>query len=45
MKKKLISVITPCFNENDAVIGCYEAIKNITSIRSKIKNEEGFIQL
>ena len=29
MKKKLISIVTPCFNEAESIIACYEAIKHI----------------
>lgn len=29
MRKKLISVITPCFNEEGNVYSCYETVKNI----------------
>ena len=29
MGQKVISIVTPCFNEEDGIIACYEAIKNI----------------
>ncbi len=29
MKKKLISIVTPCFNEEAGIIECYEAVKRI----------------
>jgi glycosyltransferase involved in cell wall biosynthesis len=29
MEKKVISIVTPCFNEEKGIIACYEAIKNI----------------
>ena len=29
MQKKVISIVTPCFNEEQGIIACYEAIKNI----------------
>jgi polyisoprenyl-phosphate glycosyltransferase len=31
MRKKLISIVTPCFNEEDGIVACYESIKNIFS--------------
>jgi polyisoprenyl-phosphate glycosyltransferase len=27
--KKLISIVTPCYNEEENVVGCYEAVKRI----------------
>lgn len=29
MKKKLISIVTPCFNESEGIIACYEAIRQL----------------
>lgn len=29
MSKKMISIVTPCFNEQKGVVTCYETIKNI----------------
>lgn len=29
MRKKLITIVTPCFNEEEGVVACYEAIKHI----------------
>ena len=29
MHKKLISIVTPCFNEEEGIVECYEAIKKI----------------
>ena len=29
MQKQLISIVTPCFNEEDGIVECYEAIRNI----------------
>ncbi len=29
MSKKLISIITPCFNEEETVRTCYEAVKKL----------------
>jgi polyisoprenyl-phosphate glycosyltransferase len=29
MKKKIISIITPCFNEEEGIIACYETIRKI----------------
>ena len=31
MSKKLISIITPCYNEEDSIVQCYETIKNLFS--------------
>lgn len=29
MRKKLISIVTPCFNEEDGIVPCYETIRHI----------------
>lgn len=29
MKRKLITIVTPCFNEEDGIVECYEAISRI----------------
>ncbi len=29
MKRKLISIVTPCYNEQDNISDCYEAVKNV----------------
>lgn len=29
MEKKVISIVTPCFNEEEGIIACYEAIKRV----------------
>ena len=29
MKKKLITIVTPCFNEQDSIVECYDAVRNI----------------
>ena len=33
MNKKLISIITPCFNEEDGILDCYKTIKEIFEIQ------------
>jgi polyisoprenyl-phosphate glycosyltransferase len=38
MQKKMISIVTPCFNEEEGVITCYETIKNI--FESELENYE-----
>jgi glycosyltransferase involved in cell wall biosynthesis len=38
MRKKLISIVTPCFNEEEGIIACYEAIKRIFD--SELKDYE-----
>ena len=27
--KKIVSVVTPCFNEEDSILNCYEVVKEI----------------
>lgn len=29
MNRKLITIVTPCFNEEDGIVECYEALRNI----------------
>lgn len=38
MQKKVISIVTPCFNEEQGIIECYETIKNIFD--TELKNYE-----
>jgi polyisoprenyl-phosphate glycosyltransferase len=40
MKKKTISIVTPCFNEEQGIVTCYETIKNIFDIELKAYNYE-----
>jgi glycosyltransferase involved in cell wall biosynthesis len=35
LKKKLISIITPCFNEAEGILVCYEAIKHLFATELK----------
>jgi polyisoprenyl-phosphate glycosyltransferase len=35
MQKKIISIVTPCFNEEQGIIECYSAIKNIFDTKLK----------
>jgi len=38
MRKKMISLVTPCFNEEEGIIACYETIKKIFD--SELKDYE-----
>lgn len=38
MRKKLITIVTPCFNEEDGVVACHEAVKKIFD--SELKDYE-----
>lgn len=38
MKKKLISIVTPCFNEEGGIVECYETIRHI--FQSSLPNYE-----
>ncbi len=40
MDRKKISIITPCFNEEDGITNCYETIKEIFSTKLKQYNYE-----
>lgn len=42
MSKKLLSIITPCFNEEDSIEDCYLQVKNITSKIGSISYEHIF---
>lgn len=39
MKKKRISIISPCFNESEGIVACYETIKRIFKVELNDKYE------